>query len=91
MMIGSGFNGAVIGGVNAPSSALGQTGGDWACMPINSTTGVPSPSGDIAPLDTLSSWAMTAMAGVGIDAATIATQITPGKTSKVIPAALKTS
>jgi hypothetical protein len=34
---------------------------------------------------------MTAMAGVGIDAATIATQITPGKTSKVIPAALKTS
>jgi hypothetical protein len=91
MMIGSGFNGGVIGGVNAPTAALGQTGGDWACMPINSTTGVPSPSGDVVPLDTLSSWAMTAMAGVGIDAATIATQITPGKTSKVIPAALKTS
>ncbi len=88
MMIGAGFKGGVIGAVNTPNTSLGQTGGDWGCMPINSTTGLGSTGGDILPLDTLASWAMTTMRGVGIDTATIATTITGGKTAKVIPAAL---
>lgn len=86
MMIGSGFNGGVYGGVNAPVSANGQTNGDWACMPINSTSGVASTSGDIKPLDTLASWAKTVMRGVGIDETTVDAQIQSGT---VIKAALK--
>jgi hypothetical protein len=64
MMIGPGFNGGVYGGVNAPST--GQTGGDWACMPIDSTTGLPSAGGDILPVNTLASWAKTVLRGVGV-------------------------
>jgi hypothetical protein len=86
MMIGPGFNGSVCGGVNAPNTKMGQTGGDWGCMPIDSTTGLGTSSGDIAPLDTLGSWAKTVMRGVGIDQATVDTSITSGK---VIKAALK--
>jgi Protein of unknown function (DUF1501) len=88
MMIGPGFNGGVYGGVNAPNTNAGQTAGDWACMPINSTTGAPSTSGDITPVNTLASWAKTAMRGVGIDDATVEAQIQGGT---VIQAALKSS
>jgi len=85
MMIGAGFKGSVIGGVGTPNTQLGQTGGDWGCLPINSTTGIGSTSGDIAPVDTLASWAKTVMRGVGIPQANADTLIQSGKT---IPAAL---
>jgi hypothetical protein len=86
MMIGPGFVGGVYGGVNAPDKNAGQTGGDWACMPINSTTGIGSASGDIKPVDTLASWAKTVMRGVGIDQTTVDAQIQSGT---VIKAAVK--
>jgi hypothetical protein len=86
MMIGPGFNGGVYGGVNAPNKNAGQTGGDWGCMPISSTSGQASASGDIKPVDTLASWARTVMRGVGIDDTTISAQIASGT---AIQAALK--
>ncbi len=86
MMIGKGFKPGVIGGVGASNKTLGQGANDWGCLTINSTSGVGSTSsGDIAPLDTLASWGKTVMRGVGIDSATVETQITSGK---VITAAL---
>jgi Protein of unknown function (DUF1501) len=76
--IGKPFRGSVIGGV-AP------VGNDYGALPIDSKTGRGGPDGDIAALDTLSSFGRTLLAAVGVDAATIAAQITNGT---VIQAAL---
>jgi hypothetical protein len=76
--IGKPFKGGVIGGV-APVA------GDYGAVAINSTTGVGGTGGDLAPGDTLASFGKTALAAVGVDAATIAKSITTGK---VVPAAL---
>ena len=70
--IGKPFKGGVIGGVTAVS-------GDYGCMPIDSSTGAGSTSGDIVPGQTLASFGQTVMAAVGVDSATIAQQITLGK------------
>ena len=79
LMIGKGFKGSLIGGI-------GPVNTDYGCLSIDSTTGLGMASGgDIQPTDTLTSWAKTVMTGVGIDAATINSQITSGT---VIQAAL---
>ena len=58
---------------------------DYGALAIDSKTGEGSSSGDIAPLDTLSSFGRTMLAAVGVDPAVIASQITTGR---VIAAAL---
>ncbi len=60
--VGKGFKGGVVGGV-AP-----VTGGEYAAVAIDSTTGFGSASGDITPTTSLPSWGRTMMAAVGIDA-----------------------
>jgi hypothetical protein len=72
--IGGGFKAGVVGGV-APFTG---NGGDYGAVAIDSTTGLGSPGGDIAPAASLASWGKTMLAGVGIDAASIAQQIGPG-------------
>jgi hypothetical protein len=79
LIIGKGFKGSVVGGV-------GPVSNDYGCLSINSSTGLgQATGGDIAPVDTLASWAQTVMAGVGIDQPTITSEIASGK---VITAAL---
>ena len=76
--IGKPFKGGVIGGV-AP------VGPDYGALPIDSKTGMGTPSGDIAAVNTLTSFGRTMMAAVGVDAGTIAAQIPSGQ---VVTAAL---
>jgi hypothetical protein len=87
LMIGKPFKGGVIGGIGPSNKTLGQGAADWGCLPINSTSGVGSASGDIAPLESLASWAKTVMTGVGVAGDQIAASITDTK-AKVISAAL---
>ncbi len=72
--IGKPFKGGVIGGVTPVS-------GDYGAMGVVSATGAASASGDVAPVDTLGSYAQTLLQAVGGD---------PGQISqgKVITAAL---
>ncbi|MBV9947685.1 MAG: DUF1501 domain-containing protein [Myxococcales bacterium] len=70
--IGKPFRGGVVGGV-AP------VGGDYGAVAVDSMTGAASPGGDVAPVDTLASFGQTLLAAVGVDAATIATQIPAGR------------
>jgi len=70
--IGKPFKGGVIGGV-------GPVQKDYGALAIDSKTGAGSPSGDIAPLETLSSFGRTMLAAVGVDPAVIASQITAGR------------
>ena len=86
-MIGKPFKGGVIGGIGPSNKTLGQGAADYGCLPINSSSGVGSASGDIAPLETLPSWAKTVMAGVGVASDQIDASITDTK-AKVISAAL---
>jgi hypothetical protein len=76
--IGKPFRGAVIGGV-APVAS------DYGAMPIDSATGKGSASGDVKAVDTLASFGKTMLAAVGVDADTIASQVTSGR---VLAAAL---
>jgi hypothetical protein len=70
--IGKPFRGGVIGGV-------GPVQGDYGAMPIDSKTGLGSPSGDIDPVASLSSFGRTMLAAVGGDSSTIAAQINAGQ------------
>jgi hypothetical protein len=70
--IGKPFKGGVIGGV-------GPVGKDYGALAIDSKTGQGSASGDLHPTDTLSSFGQTMLAAVGVDPATISSQITSGK------------
>jgi Protein of unknown function (DUF1501) len=76
--IGKPFKGGVIG-------AVGQVGGDYGALPINSTTGAGGPGGDIEAGSTLASFGKTSLAAVGVDSPTIDSLIATGK---VVPAAL---
>jgi hypothetical protein len=76
--IGKPFKGGVIG-------AVGPVKKDYGALSLDSKTGAGSASGDVAPLDTLPSFGKTMLAAVGVDAATISSQINGGR---VIPAAL---
>lgn len=87
LMIGKGFKGGVVGGIGPANSKAGQTSGDFGCLPIDSTTGVASAGGDVAPLDTLASWAKTVMTGVGVASAQVDSAITDAN-AKVVQSAL---
>jgi hypothetical protein len=71
IVIGKPFNGGVIGGV-APVA------GDYGCTAIDSKSGKGGPGGDIPAQNTLPSFARTVMAGLGVDGATIANDVTSG-------------
>jgi hypothetical protein len=70
--IGRPFRGGVIGGI-APVQ------GDYGALPIDSKTGLGTPSGDISAVDTLPSFGRTMLAAVGVEAAAIASQIMSGQ------------
>jgi hypothetical protein len=76
--IGKPWRGGVIGGV-------GPVGADYGALAINAQSGAGGAGGDVAPGSTLASFGKTALAAVGVDAATIDAKISTGK---VIPAAL---
>jgi hypothetical protein len=70
--IGNPIKGGVVGGL-APIAK------DYGATAIDSKTGLSSASGDIAAVDTLASYGQTLLAAVGVDSATIASQISSGK------------
>jgi hypothetical protein len=70
--IGKPFKGGVVGGVT-------PTMGDYGALPIVSATGAGDPGGDVSAIDSLGAFGQTMLAAVGIDPATIATQILAGK------------
>jgi hypothetical protein len=70
--IGKPFRGGVIGGV-APVDK------DYGALPIDSRTGQGSPGGDVAPVNTLTSFGRTLLAAVGVDAPTIDAAIPSGQ------------
>jgi hypothetical protein len=85
VMIGPGIQGSVIGGpVIAQGAAGGGGGGDteYAALPIDSSTGLGSASGDVTYLNTLQSMGMTLAAAVGIPASTISQNILSGTVIK---------
>jgi hypothetical protein len=86
-MIGKPFKSAVIGGMWPSNTKLLQGAADFGCMPIDSKTGLPNSSGDVAPVETLSSWAKTIMTGVGVSDDQITASITDTN-AKVIAGAL---
>jgi hypothetical protein len=69
--IGKGFKPGIIGGIQPVS-------GDFGALPIVSTSGLGSTSGDVMPQDSLASFGQTMLAGVGVDAATISGVILNG-------------
>jgi hypothetical protein len=85
VMIGPGVKGSVIGGPTlAQGAAPGGGGGssEYAALPINSTTGLGSPTGDIAYGDTLTSMAKTVATAVGIPDSVISQNILSGTVVK---------
>ena len=79
LTIGKPFKGGVIGGITP--TKLGSAM-DYGALPIDSTSGKGASGGDVSALDTLGSFGQTLLAAVGVDSATIATQITAGKVIK---------
>jgi hypothetical protein len=55
---------------------------DYGALPIDSSSGKGTAGGDVSALDSLSAYGQTMLAAVGVDATTIATQITAGKVIK---------
>lgn len=85
VMIGPGINGSVIGGPTlAPGAAPGGGEGstEYAALPIDSTTGLGSSTGDIAYGDTMTSMGRTLAAAVGIPSNVIAQNILSGTVVK---------
>jgi hypothetical protein len=70
--IGKPFKSMIVG-------ALTPVANDYGCMPIDSSSGMGTTSGDIATTDTLASFGKTVMAAVGIDDTTISSSIDGGK------------
>jgi hypothetical protein len=73
--IGKGFKGSVIGGIT-------PVAGDYGALPIDSSTGLGSASGDITALATLAAFGQTALVGCGLDPTFAAAQIPTGKVVK---------
>jgi hypothetical protein len=71
-VIGKPFKGGVYGGVAQLPTNMG---GDFGALPMSSSTGAGSASGDIHPVDTLAAWGMTVAAGVGVDPTVVSAQI----------------
>jgi hypothetical protein len=91
-VIGKPFAGGVWGGI-------GPVAGDYGCIAIDPTTGAgvaPGTSGSIAPVDTLTAFAMTMAQGVGIEPSIVQSSISSSSTyqtmgtntAKVVQAAL---
>jgi hypothetical protein len=78
LTIGKPFRGGVIGG-------LTQVAPDYGALPIDSTTGAGTASGDIRAIDTLSAFGQTMLAAVGGDPSVLTS---PNNTAKVVAAAL---
>jgi Protein of unknown function (DUF1501) len=70
--IGKPILGGVVGG-------LAPVDKDYGATAVDSKTGLSSAKGDINAIDTLASYGQTLLAAVGVDATTIAAQITSGK------------
>ncbi|MGH7281265.1 MAG: hypothetical protein ACRELY_07070, partial [Polyangiaceae bacterium] len=70
--IGKGFKGSVIGGIT-------PVNGDYGALPIDSSSGLGSASGDIAAVDTLAAFGATALTAVGVDPTVVTTAIPNGK------------
>jgi hypothetical protein len=70
--IGKPFAGGIIG-------ALAPVAGDYGATAIDSATGTGAASGDVSPSESLSSFGRTLLSAVGVDDATIASQIRVGK------------
>jgi hypothetical protein len=81
VMIGAGVQGSVIGG---PTIAQGAAGGggqgttEYAALPIDSSTGLGSTSGNIGYGDTLQSMAKTLATAAGLPSSTISQNILSG-------------
>jgi hypothetical protein len=73
VMIGSGVQGSVIGG-----PTLAQGASEYSALPIVSSSGLGSASGDVAFGDTLNSMGKTMAAAVGLPSSTIAANILSG-------------
>jgi hypothetical protein len=71
--IGKPFLGGVVGGV-APVQ------GDYGALPIDSKSGKGSMSGDVQAVSSLPSFGRTVLGALGVDAATVATDIRTGTT-----------
>jgi hypothetical protein len=91
-VIGKPFAGGVWGGI-------GPVAGDYGCIAIDPTSGAgvaPGTGGAIAPVDTLTAFAMTVAQGVGIDPTIVQSSLSSssvyqtmgGGTAKVVEAAL---
>ena len=81
VMIGPGIQGSVIGGPTlAPGAAPGGGEGstEYAALPIDSSTGLGSTSGDIVYGDTLQSMAKTMATAVGLPSSVISQNILSG-------------
>jgi hypothetical protein len=81
VLIGRGIQGSVIGGPTLVAGAAPGGGGgssEYSALPIDSTTGLGSASGDVAFTDTLGSMGMTMAAAVGVPATTITQNILSG-------------
>jgi hypothetical protein len=81
VMIGPGVQGSVIGGPTlaqgaAPGGGAGTT--EYSALPIDSSTGLGSTSGDIAYGDTMQSMAKTLAAAVGMPSSVISQNILSG-------------
>lgn len=72
LMFGKNIRGTVIGGIEAHER-------DYRAMPIDSSTGEPSPSGDIEPLASLESAARTLWNALELDPQRLDTRISGGK------------
>ena len=89
LMIGKPFKGSVIGGIGPMLVPDAANAPDFGSLPIDSQTGRGMPNGgDVQQPDQLAAFGKTVMAGVGVDQATIDSQINSGI---VIPAALNLS
>jgi uncharacterized protein DUF1501 len=75
LAIGKPFKGGVIGGIT-------PTMGDYGALAIDSASGQGTAGGDVSAMSTLGAFGQTMLAAVGVDATTIATQITAGKVIK---------
>jgi hypothetical protein len=92
LVVGKPFKGGVFGGVAQLPANVG--GGDFGALPMSSSTGAGSTSGDIHPVDTLAAWGMTVAQGTGVDPTVISAQINSKYnpagmgSAKVVPVAL---
>jgi hypothetical protein len=73
--IGKPFKGGIIGGV-------GPVAGDYGALPIDSSSGKASASGDVSAQASLLAFGQTLLAGFGVDAATAASKVSGGSIVK---------